>query len=188
MLGASTLLFLLVMGLLLLAYRFPDIGRRASPRFWILAGGLALPIPILFALTFYAFWQGEYLLKGGGTNAEDLVRVEALGTQWQWEFRYPDTAENPATIGVMHIPAGKTIEVAVTSTDVIHSFWIPRLAGKIDAIPGHVTYLRLRADRPGRYGGQCAEYCGIGHAGMNFEVHAHTDQDYADALGIERTP
>ena len=188
MLAASALLFLLVMGLLFVAIIFPLFSRRISQRSWILAGGLALPIPILFALTFYAFWQGEYLLRGGGTEAEELVRVEALGTRWQWQFRYPDTAENPTTSGVLHIPAGRTVEVAVTSTDVIHSFWIPRLAGKIDAVPGHVTYLRLRADRPGRYGGQCAEYCGTGHAGMNFEVHAHAEEDYAAALGIEKAP
>lgn len=184
MLAASVPLFLLVVGLFLILFFKPEFGRGLSPRSWILAGGLGLPIPILFALTFYAFWEGEYLLRGGASEPVDLVRVEATGTRWQWQFRYPEMSGNPVTVGVLHIPAGRTIEVAVESDDVIHSFWIPRLAGKIDAVPGHTNYLRLRADRPGRYGGQCAEYCGVGHAGMNFEVRAHAAEDYATAIGL----
>ncbi|HEX2148062.1 MAG TPA: cytochrome c oxidase subunit II, partial [Pseudorhizobium sp.] len=105
----------------------------------------------------------------------------------QWEFRYPTMEGGPSTVGILHIPAGRTIEVAVESADVIHSFWIPRLAGKIDAVPGHTNYLRLRADRPGRYGGQCSEYCGVGHAAMDFEVRAHAAEDYESALGLGGT-
>ncbi|MFN7023185.1 MAG: cytochrome c oxidase subunit II [Pseudorhizobium sp.] len=183
MLAAAVPLFLLVVGLFVILVFKPEFGRGLSPRSWILAGGLGLPIPILTALTFYAFWEGEYLLRGGSSAPPDLVRVEATGTQWQWQFRYPEVAGTPSTIGVLHIPAGRTVEVAVESDDVIHSFWIPRLAGKIDAVPGHTNYLRLRADRPGRYGGQCSEYCGVGHAAMNFEVRAHTAGDYATAIG-----
>ncbi|HEV7434593.1 MAG TPA: cytochrome c oxidase subunit II [Pseudorhizobium sp.] len=189
MLAAAVPLFLLVVGLFLLLVYKPQLGRRLSPRTWILAGGLGLPIPILAALTFYAFWQGEYLLRGGSELPADLVRIEATGTRWQWVFRYPEVEGNPSTVGVLHIPAGRTIEVAVESDDVIHSFWVPRLAGKIDAVPGHTNFLRLRADRPGRYGGQCSEYCGVGHAGMDFEVRAHAAEDYQNALGPgEQTP
>ena len=85
------------------------------------------------------------------------------------------------TQDVVHIPAGREIEFVVTSTDVIHSFWIPRLGGKIDAIPGHFNTISLSADRPGRYGGVCAEFCGEGHGIMQFEVEAHPSQDY-DAI------
>ena len=183
MLAAAVPLFLLVVGLFLILVFKPEFGRGLSPRSWILAGGLALPIPILAALTFYAFWEGEYLLRGGSPEPPDLVRVEATGTRWQWRFRYPDITGAPSTLGVLHIPAGQTVEVAVESDDVIHSFWIPRLAGKIDAVPGHTNYLRLRADQPGRYGGQCSEYCGVGHAAMDFEVRAHAAEDYAAAIG-----
>lgn len=185
MLAGSVILFLLVVGLFLATVFMPRFGRKLSPRLWILGGGLALPLPILFALTFYAFWQGEYLLRGGGASAPDLVRIEALATRWAWQFRYPGLPEKPMTEGIVHIPAGRMIELEVTSSDVIHSLWIPRLAGKIDAVPGHITYLRLRADRPGRYGGQCSEYCGTGHAAMRFEVRAHAPEDYAAALRQE---
>ena len=70
----------------------------------------------------------------------------------------------------------------VTSRDVIHSFWIPRLAGKIDAIPGHANVLRIQADAPGRFEGLCAEFCGVGHPGMRFQVVAHPAADFPAAL------
>ena len=187
MLVASAMLFLLVVGLFLATLFVPNFGRRLSVRSWIVGGGLALPLPILFALTFYAFWQGEYLLRGGAERPGDTVRIEAQATRWAWVFRYPDSSQAMATEDVLHIPAGATIEIAVTSDDVIHSLWIPRLGGKIDAIPGHTTFLRIRADRPGRFGGQCAEYCGVGHAGMRFVVEAHTKEDYAAAITRQET-
>ncbi|CCF21410.1 Cytochrome c oxidase subunit II (fragment) [Pseudorhizobium banfieldiae] len=185
MLIASILLFILVVGLFLATVFVPKFGRRLSPRFWIVGGGLVLPLPILFALTFYAFWQGEYLLRGGTDHTGDTIRIEAKATRWAWNFRYPEHFEAAVSEGVLHIPAGVTVELAVTSDDVIHSLWIPRLGGKIDAVPGHTTYLRLKADRPGRFGGQCAEYCGAGHAGMRFLVQAHAETDYAAALAQE---
>ena len=70
----------------------------------------------------------------------------------------------------------------VSSLDVIHSFWIPRFAGKIDAVPGHVNVLRIQADEPGRYEGQCSEFCGIGHALMRFAVIVHPAKDFSAAL------
>jgi cytochrome c oxidase subunit 2 len=185
MFTASILLFLLVVGLFLATVFIPRFGRRISPRTWILGGGILMPLPILFALTFYALWHGEYLLRGAGSPAQDLVHVEAHGTMWQWQFSYPDIPNAPPTTDILHIPAGRTVEIAVSSSDVIHSFWVPRLAGKIDAIPGHTTRLRLRTDRPGRYGGVCSEYCGTGHAGMRFIVQAHTEEDYPAALAAE---
>jgi len=83
---------------------------------------------------------------------------------------------------VLHIPAGQPVDVLVTSSDVIHSFWSPRLAGKIDAVPGHENVVRLTADRPGTYRGVCAEFCGVGHTDMHFSVVAHPPEEYAQAL------
>lgn len=186
MLAGSILLFLLVVGLFLATVFVPRFGRSISPRNWIIGGGIFLPLPILLALTFYALWQGEYLLRGGGGfPLQSPLRVEAHGTMWQWRFSYPDIRGATPTSGTLHIPAGRTVEIRVSSSDVIHSFWVPRLAGKIDAIPGHTNYLRLRADRPGRYSGVCSEYCGTGHAGMRFVVQAHTQEDYLAALAEE---
>jgi len=81
-----------------------------------------------------------------------------------------------------HMPAGTPVDILVTSQDVIHAFWIPRFAGKIDAVPGHVNRLRIQADQPGRYAGQCNEFCGLGHAGMRFDVIVHRPEEFAAAL------
>ena len=119
-------------------------------------------------------------------NPPGLLRVEARPQQWVWEFRYPGV--EGATTGTLHLPAGRPVDVAVIGTDVIHSFWVPRLGGKIDAIPGHVNVIRLSADRPGTYGGVCAEFCGTGHADMAFTVIAHPPETYAPALAEALEP
>ena len=92
-----------------------------------------------------------------------------------------------ATLGMAgmlrgRLPAGMPVDLVITSGDVIHSFWIPRLAGKMDAIPGRVNVLRVQADTPGPYAGECAEFCGTGHAGMRFEVVVHPAADFAAVL------
>lgn len=97
----------------------------------------------------------------------DPIRVTVIGHQWWWEFEYPDYGIN--TANELHIPANRDIEFRLESTDVIHSFWIPRLSGKTDAIPGHVNVMTFRADEttgPILIRGQCAEFCGVTHAMM----------------------
>lgn len=185
MLWGSCALFALVLGLFLAAWLVPDFGRRLPPDRWIVWGGLALPLPVLIALTLYAFSQGEFLLKGAAKDAEDVFEVRAIGRMWQWDFSYPTLPGSVAEPGVLHIPAGRTIEIVAESEDVIHSFWVPRLGGKIDAVPGHANRLRIRADEPGRYGGVCSEYCGTGHAGMRFEVRAHDNDGFVRAVSAE---
>ena len=80
---------------------------------------------------------------------------------------------------VLHLPAGIPVDSSVTSLDVIHAFWVPRLAGKIDAVPGHANLLRIQADVPGRYQGLCNEFCGIGHSGMRFDVIVHPAAEFS---------
>ena len=181
MLIGSGLILGLVLALLGLVFLKPGFGRSLSPKGWMIAGGLFLPIPVLIALMTYGMAQGEYLI-GAWQNEPVVARVEARGAMWQWGFRYPDLGGDVATDGTLHIPAGGVVEVRVSSADVVHSFWIPRLAGKIDAVPGHETVVRIRADVPGRYGGICAEYCGTGHAGMRFTVEAHPPEIYRQRL------
>jgi cytochrome c oxidase subunit 2 len=181
MLVGAGLILALVLVLLGLVFFRPGFGRGLSPKGWMIAGGLFLPIPVLVALMTYGMAQGEYLI-GAWQNEPVVARVEARGAMWRWEFGYPDLGAEVATEGTLHIPAGGVVEVRVVSSDVVHSFWIPRLAGKIDAVPGHVTVLRIRADVPGRYGGICAEYCGTGHAGMRFSVEAHPPEVYRERL------
>lgn len=185
MASGAALLFALVIGLFLMTLLRPGFGRSLSPRAWIVGGGLVLPIPVLVPLLFYSFQQGEQLLLLDGP-AREPVRIEARASMWQWEFVYLDEPGQPSTRDALDIPARAVVEVTATSEDVIHSFWIPRLGGKIDAIPGHRARLRLLADAPGTYSGICAEYCGMGHARMGFAVRAHEPNDYKRAIDDAR--
>jgi cytochrome c oxidase subunit 2 len=113
---------------------------------------------------------------------ESALTVEVEGVQWAWFFTYPDfeTAEGtPLESPVeLHIPVGREIGFRLTSPDVIHSFWVPRLAGKVDVIPGRVNFMWIKADEPGTYAGQCAEFCGVGHSDMRLTVIVHTEEDF----------
>ncbi len=134
---------------------------------------------------------------------DNAMRVEVIGHQWWWEFRYP--GQDVVTANEMHIPAGRNVLVEMTSREdpavaqegedperltggVIHSFWVPKLAGKQDVEPGRTTHLSLRADRPGIYLGTCAEFCGISHANMRFRVVAHSPERFRTWLEGQRRP
>lgn len=182
MAAGAALLFLLVIGLFLLTTLRPGFGRTIGPRAWIIGGSLVLPIPVLVPLLAYSFLQGERILLVGDPTSAPL-RIEARARMWQWEFIYLDEPGSPSTLGTLHIPAGAAIDVIATSEDVIHSFWVPRLSGKIDAIPGHRTSIRFLADTPGTYRGACAEFCGPGHTEMFFSVRSHERENYERAIG-----
>lgn len=174
MLAGATALFTLVMVLFALVWRRSGPLKRITPAQWIIGGGLVLPIPVLVLLTGTALVLGEQLLPHGTAQ----YRVEAEGRQWHWRFSYPDAPAMGAST-VLHLPVGVPVDIAVTSADVIHSFWVPRLGGKIDAIPGHTNVIRLQVDTAGTYWGQNAEYNGIGHDSMIFRVEAHAPEDFA---------
>jgi cytochrome c oxidase subunit 2 len=178
MLAGAGILFALVMVLFAMVIRRPGWGSNVSPGRWIVLGGLALPAVVLLPLVAYALIAGERLLPLSGLAPP---RIEAVGRQWVWTFRYPDH-DGLETRNVLHLPAGTPVDILVTSQDVIHAFWIPRFAGKIDAVPGHVNRLRIQADQPGRYAGQCNEFCGLGHAGMRFDVIVHRSEEFSAAL------
>ena len=178
MLAGAAVLFALVMVLFALVITRPGWGSSVPPGRWIVLGGLVLPAIVLVPLVAYALFAGERLLPLTG---KATPRIEAESRQWAWTFRYPDNG-GVETKGVLHLPAGVPVDILVSSLDVIHAFWIPRLAGKIDAIPGHVNRLRVQADQPGRYEGICNEFCGLGHAGMRFVVIVHRPEDFSAAL------
>ena len=98
------------------------------------------------------------------------LRVQVIGHQWWWEYRYPDSGV--VTANELMIPVGRPIWLEVESADVIHSWWVPRLAGKRDVIPGYPTAFWFSSDEQGTFLGQCAEYCGTMHAGMLLRVEA----------------
>ncbi|HEY8261137.1 MAG TPA: cytochrome c oxidase subunit II [Methylosinus sp.] len=173
MLAGAVCLWILVMALLLL--RAPK-----SERGLLWGGGLLLPAIVLVPLLAHALRLGERLLPLPDRANVEVVRVEAR--QFAWAFVYGDGNVARRSDGVMHLPVGRPVDVLVTSRDVIHSFWIPRLGGKIDAVPGHATIMRVQVDAPGSYQGQCGEFCGAGHAMMRFVARAHLEPDYVAAI------
>lgn len=183
MFWGSVILFALVLGLLTLSLTRPAALKAIRPMHWIIGGGLLLPVPVLLLLLVAAVLLGERLLPRPGDPAP--MRIEARASQWQWRFAYPDNPGAGET-EVLHLPAGQSVDMVVTAEDVIHSFWIPRLGGKIDAIPGRENIIRIAADKPGIYRGICAEYCGEGHDIMGFVVEAHAPADFAAALEAAR--
>ena len=107
---------------------------------------------------------------------ENPVKITVIGQQWWWEYDYPGLGI--ITANEMVIPAGTPVELSITSRDVIHSFWIPRLNGKKDAVPNRVHFLKMQADEPGVYWGQCTEFCGLSHANMRMRVVALPQAEY----------
>ena len=180
MLAGGLIIFAFVMTLLVVALRRPadPSGPQHGMRVWMWGLGLGFPLVTLAALTGYGLVIGERLLP---RDTPDLVTVSAEARQWAWTFRYAE-APGLVTDGVLHIPADRPVNVEITSTDVIHSFWVPRLAGKLDAIPGHTNVLRIEAARPGTYDGQSAEFSGSGYREHVFLVQAHDAESWATFL------
>ncbi|HEX6257674.1 MAG TPA: cytochrome c oxidase subunit II [Euzebyales bacterium] len=147
----------------------PDAERRLHRRF-IIGGGIVLPCLAFATLFALDLWGINALPQG------DDVVVEATGYQFWWEFAYRDP--QLVTANELYIPTGTDVEVRLHTEDVIHSFWVPQLSGKRDMIPGRTNTLTLHATEPGRYLGECTEFCGIQHANMRFEVVAVPPAEY----------
>jgi cytochrome c oxidase subunit 2 len=112
--------------------------------------------------------------------------IEAEGHQWWFEFRYPELGVT--TANEFYIPVGQPINFQLTSVDVIHSFWVPKLGGKVDMVPSNENSIWLQADEPGFFFGQCAEFCGISHANMRFRVVAVTQPEFDAWVRAQTTP
>ncbi|HET8757664.1 MAG TPA: cytochrome c oxidase subunit II [Solirubrobacteraceae bacterium] len=164
-------LFLLFIGFL----------RRRTPGIPLLGKreGVATALVVVFGIliplgTNVAVFVVANFVVAKATEAPDPrttpMRIEVIGHQWFWEVRYPGTTA--ITANEIHIPAGTRVNVVATTDDVIHSFWVPQLNRKIDMIPGHTNRVLLEADEPGRYRGQCAEFCGAQHSHMAMYVYA----------------
>ncbi len=122
-----------------------------------------------------------------GRVPENPLEINAVGHQWWFEFEYP--GEDVITANELHIPIDRAVEVSLISDDVIHSFWVPRLAGKLDMIPGQTNIMFIQADTVDSFLGQCAEFCGEAHANMRFRVVSHEPDDYEDWLdSMRRAP
>lgn len=116
-----------------------------------------------------------------GRTPKDAVAVDVTGLQWAWQFSFPGpngSAPVQAPINELHIPVHRNVAFQLRSNDVIHSFWMPKLAGKTDVIPGRVNHMWIKADEIGTYSGQCAEFCGVGHAQMRFKIIVESQEDF----------
>jgi cytochrome c oxidase subunit 2 len=195
----SIVVFLLVVAALLwgaFRRRSPEAGRpREAPaqpppeaeRRLTTAVALATGITVLILFGFLVsdVSVGRQLSKNPGDQA---LQVRVTGHQWWWEVQYRDSLPQNwvTTANEIHVPVGRPVVFELRSTDVIHSFWPPRLSQKRDLIPGDVNSLWFQADSPGVYRGQCAEYCGLQHAKMGFLVIADTPSDFATWLESQR--
>jgi cytochrome c oxidase subunit 2 len=156
----------------------PEPGRERRMSHTV-AGGIVVTIIILFVLLLSSFLTGRALYSIASAG-EDALTVEVTGQQWWWKVQYSNRIPSQivTTANEIHIPVNRPVRFKLTSQDVIHSFWIPNLHGKTDLIPGHVTYIWIRADRTGTYRGQCAEFCGYQHAHMAFTVIVESEEQF----------
>lgn len=177
---------------------------------WILIGGVAIPVAVLSILfismlqalgdypmahvkmdepdirvTGQQWWFNAHYLPGGSicaTQASDLdLRTERRPAGERADQIVPAPTE-------IHIPVGRPVEIELVSRDVIHSFWVPKLHGKVDLVPGRANRVRIQADKPGVYEGQCGEYCGAEHARMRLMIVAEPAEDYVTWLNRQRAP
>jgi len=187
LLAGAVLIFGLVMALA--AWAVFGRARRGwlAGRGAVLVGGIALPLLVLFSLLIYTLLAAARMSAAHG---EPALRIVVVGEQWWWRVRYLDAggAWDFATANEIRIPVGASVQLMLRSADVLHSLWVPALAGKLDLIPGKDNRLMLRADRAGVYRGQCAEYCGGPHAQMAFAVVAETPERFERWRDAQRAP
>jgi cytochrome c oxidase subunit 2 len=181
MLAGAAAIFLLVAALTAYAVaRDPAKRMHGNPRVLVVGGGVILPVITLTMLLVYGTLLGRELTAPQPVD----LRIEVIGRQFSWDVRYP--ASGAAAVNELYIPAGRNVEITLRSHDVIHSLWMPTLAGKLDLIPGQPNVLRVKARTPGRYRGQCAEFCGISHAHMVLQVFVLDEAEFARWLERER--
>jgi cytochrome c oxidase subunit 2 len=190
---AAVVFVLVEVGVLYLVFRFrrrhddDDLPAQTHGNTKLEIGWTVLPAAILGVV---ALGTVSTLFNIEGEES-DGVTVEVVGHQWWWGFEYDTNGDGEADVTTANdlvIPAGQNVELAITSDDVIHSFWIPALNGKKDAVPGRTTPLMLNADEPGTYVGQCTEFCGLSHAYMRQRVVALPEDEFQAWLADQEEP
>jgi cytochrome c oxidase subunit 2 len=169
--------------MLLLARSLQREPGKVNARLWVVGGGLVFPGAVLAAL--FA-WTLPMTPSWKPVPAPGALVVRVTGHMWWWDVQYGDAAVR--TANEIRIPVGRPVFLALDSADVIHSFWVPQLAGKLDMVPGRLQHLQLTADRPGTYRGQCAEFCGVQHANMALHVVALPPAEFDAWLAAQAQP
>ena len=188
-LGIISLLVIIIVALLLIGgiFRNRGVDSAADPRqltvrrdaggmAWIYIGVGASSVVLIGCM----IWTLIVTAAVTHPPATPALTIEVTASQWWWSLRYLDDSPSQifTTANEIHIPVGQPIRFDLTSADVIHSFWIPQLAGKMDVIPGQTNVMWLQADHPGVYRGQCAAFCGQQHAHMALTIVAETPEDF----------
>lgn len=175
--GSSAILLLVIVFACLALFAGPSSRHWLSSEATIIVGGLVFPVVTLTLLLTYGLTLTSAHGRAGHSGAP--LRITVVGEQWWWRVVYNDRgAQAFESANELRIPVGRPVELSLAAADVIHSFWVPNLAGKLDMIPGRTNVLRLSASRPGVSRGQCAEYCGGPHAMMAFYVAAMPPDEY----------
>lgn len=185
MIGAWLGLGLVVALLVLSWFRRRRRGGDRAGHWLVGVGGIALPILVVAALFVFS---DVFLIRDTQAPAASstTMKLTVVAHQWFWEAHYPGS--KAVVADEIHIPAATSIDLQVRTVDVIHSFWVPGLNRKIDVIPGRTNRILLRADRPGRFRGQCAEFCGLQHANMAFLVVAERPAAFRAWLAHQAEP
>jgi cytochrome c oxidase subunit 2 len=193
-----SLAVLVVVSLILLAALFRQRAARAAQPDGVVIrpngsitlivwGGIVIPAIILVcALLFTLFLQSAVATP----PAPPVATIRIVGHRWWWQVIYTANApdQQVVTANEIHVPVGQPVRLELASADVIHSFWVPKLAGKTDVIPGQQNTMWMQADKPGVYWGECAEYCGLQHTHMNLLVVAQSPSDFRHWLDQQRQP
>ena len=161
--------------------------RPVRPKVWIVGAGVLLPLVVLGALLAFGIWRSAELSRPSSQHA---LKVAVVARMWWWEVRYTDPAggEDIVLANEIRVPVGQPAYLGLSSGDVIHSFWVPALAGKVDMVPGRLHGMTLQADRAGVYRAQCAEYCGEQHARMALHVVAQPPEEFKAWLAAQARP
>jgi len=177
MCGMASAVYLIVGGFIVVAAfrgRRTEAGKpsRIRDSTFIVVGGLIVPAVILLVLGASVVYASNNLRQ----PEKNPLRIEVVGKRWWWAVSYP--GQDITTANEVHVPVGRPLEIGLDSDNVIHSFWVPQLGGKVDLIPGQHNLLRVTATKAGTYRGECAEYCGLEHARMNFLVVAQPAAEF----------
>lgn len=190
--GVGALILAVTMGLLVVALglaRRSGTPRRLSFRAastLVISGGVVAPVLAIVAITYSGVMIGDEV-EGAEDRSDAAPTIEVHGRMWWWEFRYLDQDGDvvAVTANELHLPVGERARLRLASDNVIHSFWVPNLQGKTDLIPGKDNVLYAEPAAPGRWRGQCAEFCGLQHALMGFVVVAQPRPAYEAWLAAQ---
>jgi len=184
LIAGASVVFVLTMGLLALGLRRH---KRAIPTgWWVIRAGFVFPLVVLSALLVYATLRTATLDRA---PRQPLV-IGITAHMWWWEIRYQDpaTGQDVRLANQLHLPAGRAVQLGLTSADAIHSVWVPALGGKMDTVPGRVNKLVVTAREPGVYRGVCAEFCGEQHARMALHVVVQPSDEFDRWLAQQALP